>query len=155
MDSPSAAIVQARVLDRLSIRELNDAFGYCMDHGDCEGFLKIFTPDVHYRSGERVLSGKAEIRAFFEARARTGRLSRHTYSGLRIQFRSDDAVSTSVWTTYAGNGVPPMEGTQPFVVADVSDVYRQYDGQWLIAERMIDPVFVNSAIKPPSPPAAS
>ena len=146
---------RVRTEDRLAIRELNDAFGYCMDHGDCEGFLRIFAPDVRYRSGERILSGKGEIKAFFEARARTGRVSRHTYSGLRIDFRSSDAVSTSVWTTFAGQGVLPIEGTQPYIVADVADIYRQYEGEWLIAERAIDPVFINSAIKSPTSPAAT
>ena len=49
--------------------------------------------------------------------------------------------------TFAGEGTPPIEGTMPFVVSDVQDVYRRdADGSWHIAERIIAPVFQSATV---------
>jgi uncharacterized protein (TIGR02246 family) len=139
-----------RVEDRLALRELNDEFAHALDHGELELFASLFTDDVFYRNGERVLTGRDEFEAFFTARAQSGRLSRHFYSGLVIEFTGEDeAIGHSSWLTFAGSGTPPIEGTQPFVIGDVKDLYRRNaDGRWQFARREISSVFVNQAIKP-------
>jgi hypothetical protein len=139
-----------RMADRLALRELNDAFAHGLDHNDVDFFLSIFTEDVKYRNGERRLAGRAEMEPFFRARAAAGRVSRHFWSGLRVDFISDSEARGSVnYMTFAGEGPLPVESTLPFVVSDVRDLYRkQGDGRWLIAEREIDAVFVNKAVKP-------
>ena len=136
-----------RIADRLAIRELNDAFAHGLDHGDVELFLAIFTGDVTYRNGARKLSGMAEMEPFFRARAKSPRLSRHIYSGLRIAFDGTDrATGTSTWVTFAGEGTPPIEGTMPFVVSDVRDVYVRGADGWRIASRTISPVFQSAEV---------
>lgn len=145
---PSAGIYRGAE-DRLALRELNDAFAHGLDHGDLDLFLSLFTDDVFYRNGARELSGRAELEAFFRGRAASGRLSRHFYSGLMLDFAGpDDATGRSSWLTFAGSGTPPIAGTQPFVIADVRDRYRRQDGRWLFASREIDAVFVNEAAAP-------
>ncbi len=138
----------SRLADRLAIRELNDAFAFGLDHGDVDLFLSIFTDDVAYRNGARTLSGRAEMEPFFRARAASTRLSRHFYSGLRIAFDgADRATATSSWMTFAGEGVPPLAGTTPFVVSDVEDEYRRgADGRWRIARRTISAVFQSAEV---------
>lgn len=139
-----------RLADRLAIRELNDAFAYGLDQNDVGFFLTIFTDDVKYRNGERRLNGMAEMEPFFRSRADAGRISRHFWSGLRIQFVSDDeATGIANYMTFAGEGPLPIDSTLPFVVSNVRDVYRRHaDGRWLIAEREIDSLFVNKTVKP-------
>jgi len=138
-----------RLADRLEIVALSDGFAHGLDHGDVDGFLELFTDDVVYVNGARRLNGKAELERFFRARAESGRISRHMYSGLCIVFAGPDAATgTSVWLTFAGDGPLPVESTVPFVVADISDDYRRADGKWLIARREISAVFVNRDIKP-------
>jgi uncharacterized protein (TIGR02246 family) len=137
-----------RIADRLAIRELNDNFAHGLDHGDVDLFLSIFTDDVTYQNGARKLAGMAEMEPFFRARAKSQRLSRHIYSGLRIAFDGPDrAAGTSTWVTFAGEGTPPIEGTMPFVISDVSDDYvRSADGHWRIARRTISPVFQSPTV---------
>jgi hypothetical protein len=147
----SAPLGLSELADRLAIRELNDAFGHSLDHGDCEAFLAIFTEDVRYRSGARLLTGHGELREFFEKRAQAGRISRHFYSGLRITFEDEHAAGTSVWITFAGDGPAPVGATAPFAVSDVSDIYIRHDQGWKISERTITQVFLNNAIAPPVP----
>ena len=139
-----------RLADRLALRELNDAFAHGLDHNDVDLFLSIFTDDVKYRNGERRLAGRAEMEPFFRARAAAGRISRHFWSGLRITFVSETEVTGRVnYMTFAGEAPLPVESTLPFVVSDVRDRYvRRPDGRWLIAEREIDSLFVNKAVKP-------
>jgi uncharacterized protein (TIGR02246 family) len=138
----------SRIADRLAIRELNDAFAHGLDHGDVDLFLSIFTDDVSYSNGARRLSGMAELEPFFRARSTSGRLSRHIYSALRIAFDGPDrAAGTSTWVTFAGEGKPPVEGTQPFVVSDVADDYRRdADGSWRISRRTITAIFQSATV---------
>jgi ketosteroid isomerase-like protein len=137
-----------RIADRLAIRELNDAFAHGLDHGDVDLFLSIFSEDVTYTNGARKLSGMAEMEPFFRARAGSGRLSRHMYSALRIAFDgADRATGTSTWVTFAGEGTPPIAGTQPFVVSDVADDYRRdADGAWRISRRTITAIFQSATV---------
>ena len=67
-----------------------------------------------------------------------------------MTFVSETEATGSVnYMTFAGEGALPVESTLPFVISDVRDRYvKQADGRWLIAERAIDAVFVNKAVKP-------
>ena len=134
--------------DRFAITALNDDFGYHLDNGNVDEFLALFTDDILYSNTARILSGKAEMEAFFRNRAAGGRVSRHIYSGLRLSFKSATlAHSTSIWLTFAGSGTIPISPADPFVVADINDVYRlDGDGMWRFAERHIKQVFVNKSI---------
>lgn len=141
--------------DRLAITALSDEFGRCLDHGDLEGFLAIFTEDADYRNGARQLKGREEIAAFFRTRAAAGRTSRHLHSGLRLRASGPEgAEGESVWLTFAGAGPPPVADAAPAAVSDVSDVYRREDGVWRIASRRIAQIFVNPGFTPPVPPQA-
>ncbi len=142
----------ARLIDREEIAALSHRFARALDGGTVDLFLSAFTSDVDYSSGARHLSGHAALSGFFNARAESGRLSRHMMSGLEITFAdSDSASGRSVWLTFAGDGPLPASGTTPFMVADVHDHYRRTPEGWKIAARYITPVFRNDAI--PSPVA--
>ncbi|MCI5075864.1 nuclear transport factor 2 family protein [Oricola sp.] len=145
-----------RIADRLAIMALNDDFGRLLDQGDVTGFVALFTDDVRYANGPRALNGRAEMTEFFTARAARGRVSRHLYSGLSITFDGPDrATGYSVWLTFAGDGALPIMPAEPFLVADITDVYARGPQGWRFAERRIDPVFRSAEISGPEGPAKS
>ena len=143
-----------RIADRLAIMALNDDFGRLLDHGDVTGFVALFTEDVRYSNGPRALNGREEMTEFFTARAAGGRVSRHLYSGLSISFDDPDrATGYSVWLTFAGAGALPITPAEPFLVADIIDVYTRGPQGWRFAERRIEPVFRSAEISGPEGPA--
>ncbi|MAS04010.1 MAG: hypothetical protein CL534_04865 [Ahrensia sp.] len=143
-----------RIADRLAIIALNDDFGRLLDHGDVTGFVALFTEDVRYSNGPRALKGREEMTEFFTARAARGRVSRHLYSGLSISFDgADRATGYSVWLTFAGGGALPITPAEPFLVADITDVYARDSQGWRFAERRIEPVFRSAEISGPEGPA--
>jgi ketosteroid isomerase-like protein len=138
--------------DRLAIEDLNAAFAYHLDHGEIEPLSALFTDDAIYTNGLRCSNGNDAIAAFFRSRTAAGpRTSRHLYCGLRIVFDGDDqARATSVWLSFAHNGLPPVEDCAPFLVADFADTYRRCaDGRWRIQRRHIEPIFRNPMVPPP------
>lgn len=143
-------VTDSRIEDRLAIAALNDDFGYHLDHGNVDEFLALFTDDVLYSNVARTLSGKAEMEEFFRNRAAGNRVSRHVFSGLRIEFADQNlARAGSVGVTFAGSGSLPIRPAEPFVVADLNDVYRRLpDGKWQFCERHITPIFMSESIPP-------
>jgi len=140
----------SRIGDRLAIMALNDDFARMLDHGDVPGFIALFTEDVRYSNAPRVLNGRDEMTEFFTARAARGRVSRHLYSGLSISFDGPDrATGYSVWLTFAGAGALPITPAEPFLVADITDVYTRGPQGWRFAERHIAPVFRSADIAGP------
>ncbi|MCP5144478.1 MAG: nuclear transport factor 2 family protein [Gammaproteobacteria bacterium] len=142
---------EAGPADLAAIERLNADFRYYLDCGDADAFSALFTEDAYYSNGAREARGREAIAAFIIARSAAGpRTTRHLYSGLRVDFQSQDcAGATSVWLSFAFNGEPPALMAEPFLVADMEDVYRRVAGQWLIAERRITPVFRNPRVPPP------
>ena len=141
-----------RLADRLAIEDLNAAFAWHLDHGETDALVALFTDDALYTNGARRSQGRGEIAAFFQGRTAAGpRTARHLMTGLRVTFESDArARGTSVWLSFAANGVAPIEHCAPFMVADFLDDYvREADGAWRIARRHIEPVFRNPAIPRP------
>lgn len=131
------------------ITSLNDRFGRSLDRGDAEDFLSIFSNDVDYQSGPRRFNGKAELEQFFAARLASARVSRHFYSGLAVKFvGATAATGSSAWISFAGSGALPIKVTVPYMVADVQDDYVCQSGVWLIAKRIITPVFKNDGMAP-------
>ncbi|MCW1932292.1 nuclear transport factor 2 family protein [Pararhodobacter zhoushanensis] len=140
------------LLDRQRIAALQTCFAQALDGGTLAQFLSVFTDDVTYSNGPRVLQGHAGLRGFFEARQAAGRVSRHMMSGLDISFDGPDAArSHSVWLSFAGDGPLPVGHAEPFLVADMHDDYLRTPAGWRIARRVITPAFRNPGIgNPPS-----
>lgn len=144
------------IQDRQEIEALNRVFAQALDGGTLEAFLSIFTEDVDYQSGARVLSGHDGLRDFFVTREKAGRVSRHMMSGLDILFDgADRATGHSVWLTFAGAGALPIQNCDPFQVADIEDIYVRTAQGWRIARRVISSVFRNPGIAPPVKEPAS
>ncbi|MCB1638218.1 MAG: hypothetical protein KDI15_05165, partial [Thiothrix sp.] len=65
-------------------------------------------------------------------------------SGLRLaRLDAERATGCSVVTTWAANGVIPINHAEPHLVADFDDTYiRGADGRWRIERREISRIFV-------------
>jgi hypothetical protein len=132
-----------RIPDRLAIADLNSAFCARLDANDIPGLLALFTDGALYVSGERRAEGIGAIDAYFIARTAKGpRTSRHLYSNLLVEFDgADRARGASAVLSFAQDGTPPLP-VEPYMVADFTDIYvRDAERGWLIAERIITPVF--------------
>lgn len=140
-----------RSADIRAIERLNADFRYFLDAGDADAFAALFTEDALYANGPRESRGRAAIADFMAGRQAMGkRVSRHIYSGLRIDFAGDNqATANSVWMSFAQNGEPPFQMAEPFLVADMDDVYVREGGAWRIQERRITPLFMNPRVPPP------
>jgi hypothetical protein len=130
---------------RLALTELNGDFCYFLDHGLVDELIDLFCEDARYSHGERLSTGRDEVRRLFAGRrGATNRTSRHIQSGLRLQvidrFR---ARGQSVCLTFAANARPPVSPAVPYLVADFKDEYRLCDdSRWRIAKRHIERIFV-------------
>ncbi|HEX7080652.1 MAG TPA: nuclear transport factor 2 family protein [Gammaproteobacteria bacterium] len=141
-DPPLGALEKIEI--RLALEDLNSAFTRCLDHGDIDALVGLFTEDALYTHGARRSKGRKAIEALFRARTAAGpRTSRHLYSGLTLEIESRTrAAGTSVCMTFAQAGLPPLSPAVPILVADFHDVYvRGDDGRWLFESRRIERIF--------------
>lgn len=144
------AHVLREVQFRQEIEALNRVFARALDGGTLEDYLSIFTKDVYYRSGPRVLEGHAGLTDFFVTREKAGRVSRHMMGALDLERQDEDhATGHSVWLTFAGAGALPIQNCDPFQVADIKDQYVRTEAGWRISRREISTVFRNPGIAPP------
>lgn len=130
---------------RFALQDLNAAYAYLLDHGRIDELVDLFTDDAVYSHGERRSEGRRAIHAFFRARADAGvRTCRHLFTGLMVHIESESSArGSSVGTTFAFDGPPPVTPATPYLVADFDDVYRLcVDGKWRIAVRAIQRIFV-------------
>lgn len=142
--NPISSYGQEQLAHRVAIEELNACFTHCLDHGDHEGLVDVFTADARYVSGASELLGCAAIVSYFQSRSiRGARTTRHMGCGLRLRFETvDRAKGQSVWLSFACNAVAPIARVTPFMVADFEDLYvRDETGLWRVHERIITPVF--------------
>ena len=132
--------------DRWELQELNARYAHALDHNDLEAFLLLFTPDALYTLQARRSQGREALAAFFTGRQSRGpRTTRHLFSGLQLVFTGDRAATgSSVWMSFAAQGVAPIAPAEPYLVADMQDRYVLQEERWLFAERHILPVFCQS-----------
>ena len=133
-----------KIEDRLAIEDLNTAFCDHLDNNRVQQLAALFTEDVYYRHGTRVSEGREAVHALFGKRSETPRTARHMYTGLSVEFTSENsAKGHSVCMTFAQDGLPPITPALPYLVADFFDEYRREDdGQWRISRRVIERIFV-------------
>lgn len=132
-----------RIADRLAIADLNSAWCARLDANDFPALAALYMPDAVYETLSGTFMGRAAIEAYFASRVANGpRTTRHFYSGLTVTFDGEQcARGTSVCLSFAQDGTPPLP-IHAHLVADFHDDYVRdpHDG-WLIARRIIAPVF--------------
>lgn len=133
---------------QLALQELNNRFCYHVDRGQVDPLVELFTAHADYTHGTRRLSGRDDIRAFFERRAAmASRVTRHLQTGLIIELKNPRlALGRSVCLTFAAEAEPPVQPADPWLVADYIDEYHcDENGVWRIARRHVERIFEGAA----------
>lgn len=129
---------------REELLEVVTALWFDIDHRNGTGASGFFLPDGEVRFGERAFRGTAEIDALYATRAGRGpRVSRHVATNLHVTGAGPGTASAvSILTLFAEDGEPPRPAVTPAMVGDVTDVFEQREGRWLIRSRLIEQLFI-------------
>ncbi len=103
-----------------------------------------YTEDAVFEaSGGTRYEGRARIAEFYRYRADRGaRTSVHMVSNFRaVPMARDAATCTWYLTLYAADGAPVHRGTQPILIAAMTDDCRRIGGRWLYARRTFRALF--------------
>jgi len=93
---------------------------------------------------DTVYSGREAIADFYRYRVERGpRTALHMINNFRLgETAPGEAVATWYLQLFAADGHPPHNGTQPIMIARMTDLHQQQqDGGWLCACRRFDTVF--------------
>jgi hypothetical protein len=129
--------------DRLSLRELFDAYAHCADRRDAEGQKGLFTDDTVfavYMDGEGaeptyVLHGREALTPVFEDLNRY-EVTTHFNGQSTVTLDGDQASGESYTIAHH---VYTEEGERKIMVASLRylDTFRRIDGAWYFAERKL------------------
>ena len=132
---------------RAEIEDLNARFAWALDRHDWPVLSEVLAVDVHYASIGRNLRGANAVIDSFRSRT-GGRTTRHGMGNLLLAAGPmGSVIGRGSWHTFASDG--PTDAVPLFMVADFDDIYLQdASGSWRISERVITPVFRDSALAP-------
>ena len=138
------SITAAEAADRLSIRELVDAYAHCADRRDAKGQMALFTPDTHFvvymnpkdptpsqelHSREALAPVFADLNKYEATTHFVGQSTIFTLEGNRATGETY-CLAHHVWTE---------TGTRRLMLASLRylDTCVKIDGAWLFAERLL------------------
>jgi SnoaL-like protein len=128
-------------------------FVHRLDLGEPPSVAELFTEDGSWRwpAGERLVRGRAALRAYFASRP-ADRLSRRMMSNVLVTVAlAEEATAVSYFTTYRIDGhIGGMVPAGPPVqVGHYEDTFRKTDGAWLLASRTLHLPFGGPTPRPP------
>jgi hypothetical protein len=131
--------------DRQAIVDVIHRYFWLVDVGRANEAASLFVADGKLTFGEGspkpgTISGD-DIAIAMAARARQVEVTtRHVVSNIQFTANADGSVSTySLLTLY--RSADTSRDTHPASVADIEDLFVEYEGEWRISERLIQPVF--------------
>lgn len=134
--APDAAAIDARDRVERACRRLAQAFVAHLDAGRYEAVAALFTADgvLHRVSGE-ALRGRADIARLLRRPA--GQAVIHHASPVHVALTgANEATGTSSFLAFAAT--PADRSTAVRIAAIWHDRYRREQGEWRIAERIVD-----------------
>ncbi len=132
---------------------------YCrrVDFGSAGRIAELFTEDGTWEGTDLVLTGREEIRDWFQRREGvTRRVSRHVCTNVGIDVVTDDeAQGLCYLINYRhdrreGDTTVPVPADHPKYVGELRDRFRRTPDGWRFTRRQVDVAFV----RPPSSPSA-
>jgi ketosteroid isomerase-like protein len=122
-----------------------------VDFGEAAAVADLFTEDARWEGTDLVLSGREEIRAWFEKReAVTRRVSRHVFTNVTIDVLSEtEAKGLSYMINYRhdrqeGDEAMPVVMEVPKWMGEAHDAFRLTDDGWRFASRRVVPAFMRA-----------
>ena len=142
--SKHVAISPEEAVDRLSIRELVEAYAHCADRRDAKGQMALFTPDTHFV----VYMNAKDPKPSQELHSREGLAP--VFADLNRYAATMHFVGQSTTLSLSGNRatgeaytlahhLTVEDGKRRLMIAALrySDQFVKIDGEWLFAERLL------------------
>jgi ketosteroid isomerase-like protein len=142
--SQHVTISPSEAADRLSIRELVEAYAHCADRRDASGQMALFTPDTHFvvymnakdsRPSQELHSREALAPVFAELNqyaATTHFIGQSTVFTLTADRATGEAYTLAHHVTVEGEKRRLMVASLRYL-----DTFEKKDGAWLFAERRL------------------
>jgi hypothetical protein len=140
-----------RMLVERSCERLIMEYSRLVDFGEAAAVADLFTEDARWEGTDLVLSGREEIRAWFEKReAIARRVSRHVFTNVTIDVLSEtEAEGLSYMINYRhdrpeGDETMPVVMEVPKWMGEARDTFRLTDHGWRFASRRVEPAFMRA-----------
>lgn len=134
------------------LAQLNSEYWHRVDHPGEREVADLYSDDGEMVFDKFHLTGRAEIRSFFQARnaaAHPRRVTRHITSNLYLDAIGEGEIAArSVVTVYAGLGAPPFKTSSPTSVLDFHDICHFSEGRWRYKRRSGHLIFVGPGAAP-------
>jgi SnoaL-like domain len=129
-------------LDRVLIvdacERLSLDYARWIDLGQASRASGLFTEDAELTLSAGPLSGRPEIRAFFEKREGADVVSRHVITNITVDVQSPTRATGTAYLTFyrqPGNGDDPAPLDRPLFVGHYEDEYHLTDDGWRFKKR--------------------
>ena len=130
--------------DRLSIRELVEAYAHCADRRDAKGQMALFTPDTHFvvymnakdpKPSQELHSREALAPVFADLNKYAATM--HFVGQSTILSLSGNRATGEAYTL--AHHLTVEDGKRRLMIAALrySDQFVKVDGEWLFAERLL------------------
>jgi ketosteroid isomerase-like protein len=147
MSTPEAigrTISAGEAADRLTIRELFDAYAHCADRRDAKGQMALFTPDtrflVYMDSGSeqptQELHGREALAPVFD-NLNTYQATMHFNGQSTVVLDGDRATGESYCIAHHLYEADGQRTLMKAYIRYLDQFARQPDGSWLFAERKL------------------
>ncbi|WP_035353323.1 nuclear transport factor 2 family protein [Edaphobacter aggregans] len=137
------AISPEEAADRLSIRELVDAYAHCADRRDAKGQMALFTSDTHFvvymdsksDTPSRELHGRESLAPVFD-NLNTYKATMHFNGQSTVQLNGDSATGVSYCLAHH---VTEQDGKRGLMIASIRylDTFVKQEGAWYFSERKL------------------
>ena len=137
------SISGSEAADRLSIRELLDAYAHCADRRDAKGQMSLFTPDTHFvvfmdvKSGQpsTALHRREDLAPVFDDLNKY-EATTHFMGQSTVVVDGDRATGE---TYCIAHHVSALEGIKNLFISSYRyyDTFVKVDGTWFFAERKL------------------
>jgi ketosteroid isomerase-like protein len=137
-------IAPEEAADRLSIRELVEAYAHCADRRDAKGQMALFTPDTHFvvymnakepKPSQELHSREALAPVFADLNKYAATM--HFVGQSTILSLSGNRATGEAYTL--AHHLTVEDGKRQLMIAALrySDQFVKVDGEWLFAERLL------------------
>src|SRR5580693_2332008 len=142
--SKHVAISPDEAADRISIRELVEAYAYCADRRDANGQMALFTADTHFvvymnlkdRTPSQELHSRAELAPVF-ADLNKYDATMHFVGQSTIFTLADDRATGEAYCIAHHLTVEGEKRRLMVAYLRYDDTFVKTDGAWLFAERLL------------------
>ena len=142
--SKHVAISSEEAADRVSIRELVEAYAHCADRRDAKGQMALFTPDTHFvvymndkdpKPSQELHSREALAPVFADLNKYASTM--HFVGQSTILSLSGNRATGEAYTL--AHHLTVEDGKRRLMIAALrySDQFVKVDGEWLFAERLL------------------